>query len=114
MIPIVTYHAIGSGPRPLWVPVKEFEAHLDAFRKAGYATISMTCLIDCLRKDELPANALVITFDDGYEGVYSLAWPRLRAAGLGATVFLISDYCGRTNQWPGQSSDVPKAPLLQW
>jgi peptidoglycan/xylan/chitin deacetylase (PgdA/CDA1 family) len=113
MIPIITYHAIGDGPRPLWVSVGDFEAHLDAYKKAGYQTISLASLVDSLGRD-LPENALVITFDDGYESVYSLAWPRLRAAGLGGTVFLVTDYCEQTNKWPGQSADVPPAPLLGW
>jgi peptidoglycan/xylan/chitin deacetylase (PgdA/CDA1 family) len=114
MIPIITYHAIGEGPRPLWVSTSDFEAHLQAYQEAGYRTISLSHLVNSLRRGNLPANSLVISFDDGYESVYSQAWPRLRAAGISATVFLISDYCGRTNQWPGQSSDVPAAPLLDW
>jgi peptidoglycan/xylan/chitin deacetylase (PgdA/CDA1 family) len=114
MIPIITYHAIGDGPRPLWVSVSDFEAHLKAYREAGYRTVSLAGLVESLRRGNLPSNSLVITFDDGYESVYSLAWPRLHAAGMSATVFLISDYCGRNNQWPGQSSDVPLSPLLSW
>jgi peptidoglycan/xylan/chitin deacetylase (PgdA/CDA1 family) len=62
----------------------------------------------------LPEDALVITFDDGYESVYHEAWPRLRARGFTATVFLISDYCGRDNRWPGQPASVPQAPLMTW
>lgn len=114
MIPIITYHAVGEGPRPLWVPLRDFEAHLEAYQKAGYHTVSLTVLVEWLRRGDLPSNTLVITFDDGYESVYSLAWPRLRAAGFGGTVFLVTDYCGRTNQWPGQNSDTPPAPLLRW
>ena len=114
MIPIITYHAVGEGPRPLWVPLRDFEAHLKAYKSEGYRTISLAALVESLRRRDLPSNTLVITFDDGYESVYSLAWPRLCAAGFGGTVFLVTDYCGRTNQWPGQSPDVPPAPLLRW
>lgn len=114
MIPIVTYHAIGEGPRPLWISVNDFEAHLDAYRKAGYRTMSLAGLLSSMREGILPEDALVLTFDDGYESVYSLAWPRMRAAGFSGTVFLITDYCGKTNQWPGQGADVPPSPLMRW
>jgi len=114
MIPIITYHAVGEGPLPLWLSLHDFEAHLEAYRKAGYRTISLAALVESLRHGDLPSNSLVLTFDDGYESVYNLAWPRLRAAGFGGTVFLVTDYCGRTNQWPGQSPDIPSASLLRW
>ena len=37
---------------------------------------------------KLPANAALLTFDDGYTEVHSIAWPILRRLGVPALVFL--------------------------
>jgi peptidoglycan/xylan/chitin deacetylase (PgdA/CDA1 family) len=114
-IPVITYHAIGDVPSPLWTTIKSFEAHLLAFARCGYQTTTLANLLTCLRmKQPLPANTIVITFDDGYESVYNYAWPLLKQYGFTATIFLISDYCGRSNQWPSQPASVPVEPLLSW
>ncbi|MBA3256276.1 MAG: polysaccharide deacetylase family protein, partial [Pyrinomonadaceae bacterium] len=52
--------------------------------------------------------------DDGYRNVYTEAFPILEKYGFGATVFLISDYCGKDNDWPGNSPAFERRPLLSW
>jgi peptidoglycan/xylan/chitin deacetylase (PgdA/CDA1 family) len=114
-VPIITYHAIGAGPPPVWTPLHVFDAHLAAFAAHGYRTVSLAALLDSLGGGPpLPKRSLVLTFDDGYQSIYTHVWPRLSARGFGATVFLISDYCGRDNRWPGQPSTMPSARLLTW
>lgn len=114
-VPIITYHAIGAGPPPVWTSSELFDLHLAAFAAHGYRTVTLAALLAALRGGSpLPERSLVLTFDDGYQSIYDHVWPRLRALGFGATVFLISDYCGRDNRWPGQPSTLPSAPLLTW
>ena len=114
-VPIITYHAIGDVPSPLWTTIETFEAHLAAFANCGYRTTSLANLLNLLRQGEpLPEDTIVITFDDGYESVYQHARSRLKHYGFTATVFLITDRCGLTNQWHGQPSSVPVENLLSW
>jgi peptidoglycan/xylan/chitin deacetylase (PgdA/CDA1 family) len=114
-VPIITYHAIGDVNSPLWTTPKAFESHLSAFAKCGYRTITLTDLLNRLRLQEpLPENTIVLTFDDGYESVYKYARSRLQHYGFTATIFLVSDYCGQTNQWPSQPASVPVEALLSW
>ncbi|MCS7012998.1 MAG: polysaccharide deacetylase family protein [Chloroherpetonaceae bacterium] len=40
-----------------------------------------------------------ITFDDGYEDTYQVAFPILASFGLRATVFVITDAIGKRNDW---------------
>ncbi len=114
-VPIITYHAIGDRPSPLWTSIETFDAHLSAFAKCGYRTITLANLLTHLRlREPLPENTIVITFDDGYASVYQHARSLLKYYGFTATIFLISDYCGRTNQWAGQPASVPVEALLSW
>ena len=114
-VPIITYHGLDDLASPLFVSPAVFESHLSALAQSGRVTIPLAVVLDKLRHGEpLPDNAVVITFDDGYESVCLEAWPRLCDHGFTATVFLITDYCGRDNRWPDQPAWVPTRPLLTW
>jgi peptidoglycan/xylan/chitin deacetylase (PgdA/CDA1 family) len=114
-VAIITYHALGDFSSPLFVSAPTFESHLDALVKSGRHTVTLGAVANCLQNGEpLPENAVVLTFDDGYESVYTSAWPRLKERGFIATLFLISDYCGRNNRWPGQPPSVPVCSLMTW
>lgn len=60
-----------------------------------------------------PAGALVVTIDDGYDDVRSEAHPVLRALGIPATLFVVTERMGETNRW---NPDGPLAgrPLVSW
>lgn len=114
-VPIVTYHSVSDPGSPLSTPPGEFEEHLRAFAASGYRTVTMAELLRWLGAGRRPpADALVITFDDGYQSVYREARPRLEAWNFTACVFLVSDHCGGTTRWPGQPASVPASPLMDW
>lgn len=48
------------------------------------------------RNDKLPDNAVVVTFDDGYDDNYSEAFPVLRRCGIPATFFIATGYINGT------------------
>lgn len=114
-VPIITYHGVGDYQSPLWTPIEVFEAHLRAFVSAGYRTVRMDELVTSLRLGlPLADDALIINFDDGYDSVVREAWPRLKAVGMSATVFLVTDHCGGTNEWGGQQASAPLSGLMMW
>jgi len=49
---------------------------------------------------EIPSHVTAVTFDDGYESVYSNAWPVLKSLGIPATVFLATAYVGQSGPFP--------------
>lgn len=115
MIPIITYHSVGRVNPVLDTPVEVFEEHLAAFASRGYKTISASHLVQLLKtRQTLPEKSFVLTFDDGYQTFYTEAWPLLKKFNFNATVFLITDFCGKDNQWKGQPASVPRAPLMTW
>ncbi len=114
-IPIITYHEIGDHSSPLFTSCDLFKSHLEAFAKAGYRSIDLTQLNDFIGCAEtLPDDCIVLTFDDGYRSFLDLAYPLLKQYGFSATVYLVSDYCGKDNQWPGQSTTEPKSKLMNF
>ena len=76
----------------------------------------------------LPDDATIITVDDGYRDFYEVAYPVLRAYGLPATVFLVTDfvdgkdwlwldkvrYCVRRTRTPRLELRLPAAPLMRF
>lgn len=114
-IPIITYHEIGDNASPLFTSGDSFRTHLEALAKAGYRTIDLAQLNDLIVGSEpLPDDCIVLTFDDGYRSFLEQAYPLLKQYGFSATVYLISDYCGKDNQWSGQSASAPKSPLMSF
>ncbi|HEY9734084.1 MAG TPA: polysaccharide deacetylase family protein [Drouetiella sp.] len=115
MVPIITYHSIGTLNPVLDTPTERFEQHLKAFFERGYKTITVSNLVQLMKAGTpLPEKTFVITFDDGYRTFYTDAWALLKRYGFNATVFLITDFCGKDNQWIGQPASVPRAPLMTW
>lgn len=99
-IPILMYHYLSAPPhgadiyrQDLSVPPELFAAQLDALSSGGYTAISLYDLLAHLTQGApLPEKPVVITFDDGYRDTYENAFPLLRAHGMTATFFVISDF----------------------
>lgn len=108
---IVTYHSIGEGPRPLCIEPELFSHHVARFAAHGLTVLTVSELADRLRRGDLPDRSLAITFDDGFADTVEVAAPILRTHGFRATVFCISDFVGRTNDWPSQPASAPRLPL---
>jgi peptidoglycan/xylan/chitin deacetylase (PgdA/CDA1 family) len=94
---ILGYHRIADeavDPWSLAVSPTHFEEQLLALRRTRHP-LPLTEFVDHLIADTLPANAVALTFDDGYVDNLVAAKPRLSAADVPATVFLATGYIGR-------------------
>lgn len=116
-IKVLMYHRILSeeeGDNTHWtgVTVRHFEEHLKVMELFGYTPITFTDLRLFLARDlELPKKPVIITFDDGYEDFYSLAFPLLREYGMRAVVFAMGDRDLKENIWDREEG-IPMAPLM--
>jgi len=114
-VSILTYHSIDDSGSVVSTSRKTFQKQMRSLSESSCNVISLNAIMDCLHENRpLPSRALAITFDDGYRNVYTEAFPILEKYGFGATVFLISDYCGKDNDWPGNSPAFERRPLLSW
>lgn len=115
-IPILAYHNIAEelpqGDRGYYVTVEQFEKQLDVIEKYGYTTIHLRDLL-AYRSGafEMPEKPVIITFDDGYEGVYKYAYPALKQRGMTATFFILTGYTGENNGDRKQNDWDPGAPV---
>lgn len=94
---ILTYHHLSEdGEGDVNISVARFEEQLAALQEAGYQSVTLEQVYAYVEQGEpLPEKALLITFDDGYESNYTLAWPLLEKYGMKATIFVIGVSVGK-------------------
>lgn len=91
---VLTYHHLEEHPKTsaAITPIR-FQSHMKALRDAGYTVISMPHFISYMKNEQdVPPNAVLLTFDDGYESFYKKACPILNKYGYPATNFLVVSY----------------------
>ncbi|MGB8593331.1 MAG: hypothetical protein WCD40_18275, partial [Candidatus Acidiferrales bacterium] len=68
---ILCYHRVGAGGIPFYseLPAEAFEAQMKFLRK-HYRVVSLEQLLREIRDPESKGQAVAITFDDGYRGLY--------------------------------------------
>lgn len=90
-VPILKYHRVGpfKDDHVPTVSAEAFERQLAFLARHRYRVISLDELMGFLAQGErMPRRGVVITFDDGYEETYTVAWPLLQRFGFPATVFV--------------------------
>lgn len=92
-LPIIMYHHVTTDKAKTGrytVHVSELEKDIIYLKENGYNTVTVSDLIDYTENGEpLPENPIMITFDDGFESFYSLAYPLLRKNEMKSVVSVI-------------------------
>jgi peptidoglycan/xylan/chitin deacetylase (PgdA/CDA1 family) len=101
ILPIFMYHHVSSLPTHnlldfnLTVTTADFEAQLTWLQQQGYHSITMTDLFDLFYYGKaLPSKPMMLTFDDGYEDVYTYALPVLLAHHYRGVFYIITGMIG--------------------
>jgi peptidoglycan/xylan/chitin deacetylase (PgdA/CDA1 family) len=86
---VLTYHRVGTEGVPLYcsLPCEVFAKQI-RYVARRYRVISLRQMVDELQDPDRTGQAVAITFDDGYLGTYTEAFPVLKEYGLPATVYL--------------------------
>lgn len=111
-IPILMYHRVGEPdhPRDIYcIRPEHFSAQMQALARASWCAVSIEDF-DSWRRGEksLPENSFVLTFDDGFTGVFDFAAPTLNKLEWPATVFLVAGKLGGQSDW----EVTTEAPML--
>lgn len=93
---VLLYHSVSErerDPLRLAIPPRRFAAHLEWI--ARHTTpLPLGQFVHRQQDDTLPADAIALTFDDGYADNLHTAEPLLQRWGIPATVFVTTDYAG--------------------
>ncbi|HEY5560995.1 MAG TPA: polysaccharide deacetylase family protein [Clostridiaceae bacterium] len=92
-IPVLMYHHIAPNTNNdgTCVSPEKFREDMRFLKDNGYYTLNLNELYNFYYTNTpLPEKAVAITFDDGYEDNYSVAYPILKEYGLKATIFMIT------------------------
>ena len=94
-VAIVAYHQIEPVPQFGWsVSTEDFIDQMRLLQSAGFHVVSISDAFDYLsgKRDSLPANPVVLTFDDGFVDTFTIARPILKQFGFPASVYVYPNY----------------------
>lgn len=113
-IPALLYHHVSDAfTNNITITPQEFGRHMRWLAENNYRALALDEALGCLRHGQPPPpRSLLITFDDGYEDVYTTAFPILRQFNLPATVYPIVGAVGHWNEWNHRAPYI--ANHLSW
>lgn len=94
---ILTFHDISSTDKTRYaISPQMFESEIQDLVNNGYNIISLAQAVNFSQgKETIPRNAVVITTDDGYAGMYEYVYPVLKKYKIPATFFLVAGVMGK-------------------
>jgi len=109
------YHKVSpKAGDALTVTVDQLVSQLEWLRSESYEFTTCAELLDALAKgQEVSPRAVLVTFDDAYLNNYELALPPMRRLGVPATIFVPTDYIGRTSSWDHDASPLMNVEQLR-
>jgi peptidoglycan/xylan/chitin deacetylase (PgdA/CDA1 family) len=112
--PVLTFHDIDDRPSVTSVSPGVFNRGMAKLHSSGYRTLSQMEVVDILNRGALfPERCFGITFDDGYQSVYTKAFSVLQRYGMSATVFL-SVGKEDTSRPKGRLPSLDGRSMLNW
>jgi len=103
-VSILGYHDFRErGGTPMIIAEPKFRQQMQAIKDSKIPVIRMSDVIAWKRGEkDIPEEAICITMDDGWEGVYQYAYPVLKEFGFPFTIYLYKKYVnigGRSMTW---------------
>jgi peptidoglycan/xylan/chitin deacetylase (PgdA/CDA1 family) len=123
---ILCYHGFELADESLLRPQlfmrgETFSRRLDTLRRCRTVVLGLQEALESLHQNAIPANAAVITIDDGFYSVKAVALPQLERAGMVATIYVTTYYVAKGTPvfrlavqyliWKARSKFVDLAPL---
>jgi peptidoglycan/xylan/chitin deacetylase (PgdA/CDA1 family) len=100
---ILCAHRVTTADDPFFpgIPARRFAAEI-AYLARNHRVLPLEQIVDAIVHGRpLPPGAVAITFDDGTADNFEIAYPILKAHGVPATIFLVSDCVERGHlPWP--------------
>jgi peptidoglycan/xylan/chitin deacetylase (PgdA/CDA1 family) len=116
-IPILLYHSLSANAtqpyRRFSMDPGRFSEQMEHIAAGGYKTMTVAELIAAINgpAGSMPERPLVLTFDDGFEDMHSVALPVLTRLGLHSTAYVVTAYLGSTARWLAPLGEADR-PML--
>lgn len=93
-VAVLCYHDFHvSKATEMVMPAAKFRDQMRAIKEAGIPVITMADFLAWLREEKnVPDPCILITIDDGWDAVHSIAFPILKEFEFPFTIFLYQDY----------------------
>jgi peptidoglycan/xylan/chitin deacetylase (PgdA/CDA1 family) len=94
-VPILCYHRFTTRSRPekLEVTAAQFEEQILFLKKNGFTVVSLEDFHEFNKgRKQLPKKSVVITIDDGYRSIYSVAYPIIQRHRIPVTAYIYTDF----------------------
>lgn len=121
---ILMYHRLTDSNIIPGISSAKFETHLQHLC-TYYQVVSVEEIISDIENNNVNANKVALTFDDGYVDFYEKAWPLLKKYNVPATVYITTEFIEKKQwMWPDKvrvlldqtklaNIDLPKIGNLQ-
>ena len=107
-IPILMYHNVSENKKDKnSLYYKDFYKQIKYLTKIGYKSLNLKNL-----SNEKYNKKIVITFDDGYENIFTNAMPVLKELDFSATCFIVSKKIGYFNDWDKNQKNFKKKRIM--
>ena len=101
-LPVLMYHSISDEKTndAFVLSVNKFREQMHYLHRHGFHTLSMKQVMNFLTKNQmLPEKPILITIDDGYQNIYTNAFPIMRRYGIHGTIFVIANTIDRNSDY---------------
>lgn len=116
-VAILGFHKVGEPPPDGWdtwfyIPEATFVEYLSYLQGSGWQVIDFATFLEGLAAPQrLPERAVLLTFDDGYRSMRTVALPWLLRFGYPAMLFVPTDFIGGRNIFDDAE---PEEELCDW
>jgi len=113
-VPVLAYHSVDGSGSYLSTSPAIFKAEIECLVRLGCSGVSVSkfaAMMDAGARP--PERTVVLTFDDGLRNFLEAAWPVIRDAGFGATLYVPTAFVGKTSAWYADYGIDPM-PALTW
>ena len=96
-VALLYHHVDDSTPFITSISPEQFNRHLDILSNESFSVLPLEQMVSQSIKDDHLKKIASITFDDGYESIYRVAYPLLKERGWPFTIFVTTDLIGTSS-----------------
>ncbi len=115
LLPILMYHSIDDSGSVVSTSPKLFADQVGWLAQNGWRCTALQQACEYRKTHgDWPSHTVVMTFDDAYENVSTMVLPRLAEHSFSATIFVVTGYVGKLNDWALPPDLLGTQRIMNW